>query len=125
VNASSRRLPDDTHHSRPRRLARSCLVRLFHSLPFSGFRRRTLPPGLPSCTSGEVIGLVEQMIRSTPDGAAVTSIDGHREVNYDREANRRQGHCVVHARGDNVVVNYVVEWHDRATGQFAVEIIEQ
>ena len=44
VNASPRRLPDDTHHSRPRRLARSYLVRLFHSLPFSGFRRRTLTP---------------------------------------------------------------------------------
>ncbi len=33
-----------SHHSRPRRLARSYLVRLFHSLPFSGFRRRTLTP---------------------------------------------------------------------------------
>ena len=41
VNASPRRLPDDTHHSRPRRLARSHLIPLFHSLPFSGFRRRT------------------------------------------------------------------------------------
>src|SRR4026208_2073107 len=36
VNASSRRLPDTTHHSRPRRLARSYLVRLFHSRPSSG-----------------------------------------------------------------------------------------
>jgi hypothetical protein len=36
VNASSCRLPDTTHHSRPRRLARSYLVRLFHSLPSSG-----------------------------------------------------------------------------------------
>ena len=33
-----------THHSRPRRLARSYLVRLFHSLPLSGLRRRTLTP---------------------------------------------------------------------------------
>ena len=42
VNASPCRLPDTTHHSRPRRLARSYLVRLFHSLLSSGLRRRTL-----------------------------------------------------------------------------------
>ncbi len=53
VNASPRRLPNATHHSRPRRLARSCLVRLFHSLPFSGLRRRTLTPfSLPAATPG-------------------------------------------------------------------------
>jgi len=42
VNASMYKLPDTPHHSRPRRLARSYLVRLFHSLPLSGLRRRTL-----------------------------------------------------------------------------------
>jgi hypothetical protein len=47
VNASLYRLPETTHHSRPRRLARSYLVRLFHSLPFSGLRRRTLSPSRP------------------------------------------------------------------------------
>ncbi len=36
VNASIRRLPERTHHSRPRRLARSYLVRLLHSRPSSG-----------------------------------------------------------------------------------------
>ena len=44
VNASPCRLPDNTHHSRPRRLARSYLVRLLHSLLFTGFRRRTPSP---------------------------------------------------------------------------------
>src|SRR5665213_3096740 len=44
VNASPCRLPDTTHHSRPRRLARSYLVRLFHSLLSSGLRRLTLTP---------------------------------------------------------------------------------
>jgi len=38
------KLPDTPHHSRTRRLARSYLARLFHSLPFSGLRRRTLTP---------------------------------------------------------------------------------
>ena len=37
VNASSCRLPDTTHHSGPRRLARSYFARLFHSLLSSGF----------------------------------------------------------------------------------------
>ena len=39
VNASPWRLPADTHHSRPRRLARSYLVRLFHPLLSSGLCR--------------------------------------------------------------------------------------
>ena len=42
VNASIRRLLNAPHHSRPRRLVRSCLVRLFHSQLSSGLRRRTL-----------------------------------------------------------------------------------
>src|SRR4051794_41898958 len=44
VNASPEQLPAPTHHSRPRRLARSYLVRLFHSRLSSGLRRRTLTP---------------------------------------------------------------------------------
>jgi len=48
VNASSRRLPDDTYHSRPRRLARSYLVRLLHSLLSSGFSPTHLDPFISS-----------------------------------------------------------------------------
>jgi hypothetical protein len=44
VNASPKRLPAPAHHSRPRRLARSYLVRLFHSRLSSGLCRRTLTP---------------------------------------------------------------------------------
>src|SRR5580700_10552119 len=44
VNASPKRLPAPAHHSRPRRLARSYLVRLFHSQLSSGLCRRTLTP---------------------------------------------------------------------------------
>jgi hypothetical protein len=44
VNASPERLPDPTHHSRPRRLARSYLVRLSHSQLSSGLCRRTPSP---------------------------------------------------------------------------------
>jgi hypothetical protein len=35
-NASIRRLPNEPHPSRPRRLTRSYLVRLLHSLPSPG-----------------------------------------------------------------------------------------
>src|SRR5580700_9206795 len=44
VNASPEQLPVPTHHSRPRRLARSYLVRLFHSQLSSGLCRRTPSP---------------------------------------------------------------------------------
>src|SRR5580700_3756624 len=47
VNASPEWLPTPTHHSRPRRLARSYLVRLFHSQLSSGLCRRTLSPFTP------------------------------------------------------------------------------
>src|SRR4051812_46312611 len=42
VNASPRRLLDETHHSRPERLAKPFPVRLFHPRPSPGLRRRTL-----------------------------------------------------------------------------------
>jgi hypothetical protein len=46
VNASTGRLPDKTHHSEPRRLARSYLVRNFHPQLSSGLCWRTLSPFL-------------------------------------------------------------------------------
>ncbi len=65
VNASPRRLSDDTHHSRPRRLARSYLVRLFHSLPLSGFRQHPLAP-LPSRARNRRSALVRVLIAAAP-----------------------------------------------------------
>ena len=56
VNASPGQLPTPTHHSRPRRLARSYLVRLLHSQLSSGLCRRTLSPlsspFVPLCLCG-------------------------------------------------------------------------
>ncbi len=80
------------------------------------------PAGLPACDSGEVVPLLEQVIRSTPAGAKARSIDGHREVSYDQGAGRRQGQCVVHTDGGDFVVNYLVQWRDREKGQFEVRI---
>ena len=47
VNTSIRELPHQTHHSRPKRLAKSYLLRNFHSLLSSGFHWRTLTPLIP------------------------------------------------------------------------------
>jgi RNase P protein component len=79
-------------------------------------------PGLPSCTSQQVVELLEQLIRKSAVGGTVSSIDGHREISYDRVQDRRTGQCVAHIGGKDIVVNYTVEWLDRQNNQFAVKI---
>ncbi len=79
---------------------------------------------LPECTSRAVVQLLEKVIRGTPEGAKVTSIDGHREVSYDRAQDRRTGRCVAHIAGEDIVVEYIVEWRDRDAGQYQVLIPE-
>ena len=77
------------------------------------FAVRTVPGELPLCTNPVVVRLLEQVIRNAPIGPSVTSIDNHLDISFDREANRRRGQCVVHAGGEEIVVDYLVEWHDR------------
>ena len=72
VNASMRKLPNASHHSRPRRLAKSYLVRLFHSLPFSGLRRRTLTPFLRFQVVDVRFGLVNAVVARVEDFADQT-----------------------------------------------------
>jgi hypothetical protein len=81
-------------------------------------------PDLPECTSRTVVQLLEKVIRGTPEGAKATSIGGHREIRYDRAQDRRTGQCVVRLNGEDVVVEYIVEWRDREAGQFEVLIPE-
>ena len=81
-----------------------------------------VPPGLPSCTSPEVVQLLDQVIRGTPAGASAKTIDGHQELSYDRDVDVRHGQCVVHTDGGDIDVKYLVEWLDREKGQFAVRI---
>jgi hypothetical protein len=109
------------HFSGPSLAIPALLVALF----FVGgplLRAVLVPPGLPACDSPEVVQLLNQVIRSTPAGARARSIDGHREVSYERVADRRQGQCVVHTDGGDIVVNYLVQWRDRAKGLFEVRI---
>ncbi|MEO1998075.1 MAG: hypothetical protein ABGZ17_22750 [Planctomycetaceae bacterium] len=81
-----------------------------------------VPPGLPSCTSPEVVQLLDHVIRGTPIGATTKSIDGHRELSFDREASIRHGQCVVHTDAGDIDVKYLIEWLDREKGQFVVQI---
>ena len=79
---------------------------------------------LPSCTSPEVVQLLEQVIRGTPVGASAKSIDGHQELTYDRDADVRHGQCVVHTDAGDINVKYLVEWLDRDKGHLQLRIVD-
>jgi hypothetical protein len=83
------------------------------------------PPELPTCTSPEVAQLVEQVVRATLSQGSVLGIDGHEQVRFDREANRRIGRCIVHTDMREIEIEFTVEWQDRATGRFIVRVPEQ
>jgi hypothetical protein len=80
-----------------------------------------LPP-LPTCTSAEVVRVLDGLLRGMPIGQSIRSIDGYREIRFDREANCRYGQCVAHTTEQDIVVNYQVEWLDRKKRRFAVKI---
>jgi hypothetical protein len=87
------------------------------------FEVRFSPADLPACSSPEVVQLLEQVIRGTPFGAGARTIDGHREVGYDREGGSRKGQCVVHGDGPDIVLHYVVEWRDPDQGRYEVRLL--
>lgn len=85
---------------------------------------RVTEPELPSCASTEVVQLLDEVIRSTPVGETTKSIDGHREVSFDRIANVRHGECVAHLDSGDIPVKFIVEWQDREKGMFQVQILD-
>jgi hypothetical protein len=94
----------------------------WHDRGAGQFMVRLPPAELPSCTDQDIVEMLEELIRGTPAGASVTSIDSHREIFFDAAANRRRGRCVVHTADQDIEVNYFVEWQDRDSGQVAVQI---
>ena len=87
------------------------------------FLIRIPPADLPPCTGLDVVKLLEQVIRRTPIGAELKSIDGHRELSYDRDANIRKGECVVHTDTGDIPVRFIVEWQDINKGLFQVRTL--
>jgi len=85
------------------------------------FEVRTLPI-LPACTSPDVAKVIEDIVRRTAAGARLKSIDGYRQINYDRASDRRNGECAVHTEGALIPVKFQVRWRDRAKGEFLVEL---
>jgi hypothetical protein len=81
-----------------------------------------VPPDLPTCTSAEVVQVLDQILRQSSLGPTVRSVDGFHELSFDREANERHGRCVVHTGAGDVEVNYIVHWLDRGKRQFEVRI---
>jgi len=81
-----------------------------------------IPPQLPSCTSQEVVQVLDRAIRGTPAGAKAQNIDHHREVSYDPAAQRREGECIMNADGGDTVLKYVVQWRDRDKSQYEVRV---
>jgi hypothetical protein len=81
-----------------------------------------LPPDLPACNSGEVVKLLDQLIRGSPIGGSVRFIDGHREVSYDQAGQTRHGQCVLHTGTKDIIVTYDVQWRDRNNGQYEIRI---
>jgi hypothetical protein len=91
----------------------------------SGYFGVRVPPAeLPRCDDGEVMRLLEQLVRSAPLGQFVQSIDGHREVRYDPKSEVREGQCVVHLADGDIQLSYVIEWQDRERGAFQVRTLD-
>ena len=83
-----------------------------------------LPNELPACDSQDVAKLLEKVIRNGPLAAKVKSIDGHREIDFDRHVDRRSGQCVLHTDEGDIDVGYEVLWLDKSIGYFGVRIVK-
>lgn len=87
------------------------------------FKVRIPPGGLPLCDSAPVVTLLEQLFRSTEGGASISSIDGHQEIRYDKDADIRFGRCIVHSESGQTEYRYLVEWLGWENAQFQVRIL--
>jgi len=82
----------------------------------------TIGGGPPSCTSREVIIMVDNMIRQGNNGAAVLSISGHREIRYDPAGEIRTGQCTIKTLTETIAVTFTVKLLNRNTGVFEVNV---
>jgi hypothetical protein len=78
--------------------------------------------GVPTCTSREVIGMVDDMIRKSPIGPSVQSISAYREISYDSVSQTRKGQCLLKTPTETITVTYSVKMVNRTNGTFQVEV---
>jgi hypothetical protein len=78
--------------------------------------------GPPTCTSREVVGMLDDIIRKSPGGHSVQAITDHREIGYDPVAQVRKGQCLVRTQDETIPVTYTVKLLNRSTGIFQVEV---
>jgi hypothetical protein len=77
---------------------------------------------VPTCTSREVIGMLDDLIRKSAVGHSVQSISGHRELSYDSANQIRKGQCLVKTQTETITATYTVKMLNRTTGTFQVEV---
>ena len=77
---------------------------------------------VPTCTSREVISMVDDSIRKSPMGPSVQSISGHRELSYDRVRQTRKGQCLLKTPTETITVRYSVKMLNSENGTFEVDI---
>jgi hypothetical protein len=78
--------------------------------------------GVPTCTSREVIGMVDDMIRKSTVGPSVQSISDHREISHDPANQIRKGQCLVKTQTETITATYSVKILNRSAGTFEVEV---
>jgi hypothetical protein len=78
--------------------------------------------GVPTCTSQEVVGMVNDLIRQSTLGPSVQSISDHRELSYDSAKQIRKGQCRVKTQTETITATYTVKMLDRRAGTFQVEV---
>jgi hypothetical protein len=78
--------------------------------------------GVPTCTSREVIAMVDGIIRQSPVGPSVRSISDHRETSHDPALQIRKGQCLVKTQTETITATFSVKIVDRKNGTFQVDV---
>jgi hypothetical protein len=112
------------HFGRPNLGPLAILVALFFvAVPIvQDFLRFGVLGGPPSCTSSEVVSMVNDLIRKSAMGLTVQSISGHKEISYDAKNEVRKGECQVKTQTETIRVTYSVKMINRLNGTFQVII---
>jgi hypothetical protein len=74
----------------------------------------------PTCTSREVIGMVNDIIRQSDVGGSVLSITEHREIRYDESIHTRLGQCLLKTKDETMLVGFKVQLVDPKRGTFQI-----